>query len=149
MIKLSNFNIFFNNKCAVCNLRPTSRGSVKIADKDIRNAPIINPNYLSTENDRLVAIRGVQKTREIMNQMHLKFMSLKNIFPVANIQSLLGDIIPDISTSIFHPVGTCKMGLRVVDASIMPYITSGNTNSPTLMIAEKAADMILDDMASL
>ncbi len=150
---------------SVCNLRPTSRGHVRIASKDSYAAPRITPNYLSTAQDRKVAAAALRLTREIVAAPAMARYQPAELRPGLHCRTEeeLADAAGDIGTTIFHPVGTCKMGrlddaravvdsqlrvrgvagLRVVDASVMPYITSGNTNSPTLMIAEKAAAMIL------
>ena len=149
---------------SVCNLRPTSRGHVHIARADSYAAPKIVPNYLSTELDRKVAADALRLTRAIAAAPALKKFAPQEYKPGVQFQSEeeLAQAASQIGTTIFHPVGTCRMGvagdassvvdsqlrvlgvagLRVVDASIMPYITSGNTNSPTVMIAEKAAQMI-------
>ena len=149
---------------SVCNLRPTSRGHVHIASADSYAAPKIVPNYLSTEPDRKVAADALRLTRAIAAAPALKKFAPEEYKPGVQFQSQeeLAQAASQIGTTIFHPVGTCRMGvagdassvvdsqlrvlgvdgLRVVDASIMPYITSGNTNSPTVMIAEKAAQMI-------
>jgi choline dehydrogenase len=149
---------------SVCNLRPTSRGHVHIASADSYAAPKIVPNYLSTEQDRTVAADALRLTRAIAAAPALKKFAPEEYKPGVQFQSQeeLAQAASQIGTTIFHPVGTCRMGLasdassvvdstlrvigvaglRVVDASIMPYITSGNTNSPTVMIAEKAAQMI-------
>jgi choline dehydrogenase len=144
---------------SVCNLRPTSRGHVQIASPDPAAAPRIQPNYLATTEDRQVAIEAVRLTRNIISQPALARYRPTEFRPGAACESDddLITSIGDISSSIFHPVGTAAMGsvvdaqlrvsglnkLRVADASIMPTITSGNTNAPVMMIAEKAAAMIL------
>ena len=153
---------------AVCVLRPTSRGSVTLKSKDIRDPPDIECNYLKTPRDKDIARKGLRLTRKIV--LESGAMSKYNPSellpgPGAVSDSDLDAAALKIGTSIFHPVGTCKMGagpdavvderlrvhgvrgLRVVDASIMPNITSGNTNTPTLAIAEKGADMIIEDWA--
>lgn len=152
---------------SVCHLRPSSRGEVRIASPDPFAAPRIAPNYLSTDHDRKVAARALELTRRIVGAEALRRFEPREVKPGAAFQSAeeLARAAGEIGTTIFHPVGTCKMGpasdpmavvdarlrchrvpgLRVVDASVMPTITSGNTNSPTLMIAEKAAGMILAD----
>lgn len=148
---------------SVCHLRPESRGHVRITSADPMVHPEIAPNYLSTEGDRLVAARAIRLTRHIMAQAPLA-RYLPEEFkpgPEAESDAELAEAAGRVGTTIFHPVGTTRMGgdpkavvdpqlrlrgvagLRVADASIMPTITSGNTNSPTLMIAEKAAEMIL------
>ncbi|MEM1365372.1 MAG: GMC family oxidoreductase N-terminal domain-containing protein [Pseudomonadota bacterium] len=150
---------------SVCNLNPTSRGHVRIASGDFRDAPDISPNYLDTDEDRKVAAESLRQVREIMAQPALKAYEPEEYKPGIQYQSdeELATLAGDIASTIFHPVGTVKMGreddatavldshlrlkgvrgLRVVDASVMPEITSGNTNSPTIMIAEKAAGWIL------
>jgi choline dehydrogenase len=150
---------------SVCNLRPSSRGSVWIRSLDPAAAPAIRPNYLATEDDQRVAVDGLRFTRRIMAAAPLARFAPEELKPGPAIESdaALLDAARALGTTIFHPVGTCRMGsdplavvddrlrvrgirgLRVIDASIMPTITSGNTNAPVLMIAEKAADMILAD----
>jgi choline dehydrogenase len=151
---------------SVCNLRPTSRGHVRIASKDSYFAPKITPNYLSTEQDRKVAGASLTLTRSIVSAPALAKYAPEEFKPGLHYRTdeELAQAAGQIGTTIFHPVGTCKMGkmsdpmavvdselrvrgvrgLRVIDASVMPFITSGNTNSPTLMIAEKAAQMIVN-----
>lgn len=150
---------------SVCNLNPTSRGTVRIASANFRDAPLISPNYLATEEDRKVAADSLRQVRAIMAQPAMRRYQPVEFKPGVQYQTddELAKLAGDIATTIFHPVGTVKMGraddpsavldphlrlkgvagLRVVDASVMPEITSGNTNSPTLMIAEKAARWIL------
>lgn len=150
---------------SVCNLRPESRGSVHISSPDFKMQPDIRPNYLSTDEDRKVAVNAIKLTRKIAAQPSFACFKPEEYLPgiTAQTDEELIKAAGDIGTTIFHPVGTLRMGsdeesvvdarlrfrklkaLRVVDASIMPRITSGNTNSPTIMIAEKAADMILAD----
>lgn len=150
---------------SVCNLRPQSRGHVRIASPDPAAHPEIRPNYLSAEEDRQVAAESIKLTRRIVAQPAMQQYSPEEFRPGPDIQSDddLARAAGDIGTTIFHPVGTCRMGadeaavvdprlrvngiagLRVADASVMPTITSGNTNAPTLMIAEKAAAMIRED----
>jgi choline dehydrogenase len=154
---------------SVCNLNPTSRGTVHIKSADPACAPEIRPNYLATEEDRLVAAQSLRVARRIAAQPALARYRPEEVKPGIQFQSDedLARLAGDIGTTIFHPVGTCRMGpvgeegavvdarlkvrglegLRVVDASVMPTITSGNTNSPTLMIAERAAEWILQDAA--
>ncbi|MCJ9709713.1 GMC family oxidoreductase N-terminal domain-containing protein, partial [Bordetella hinzii] len=147
---------------SVCNLRPTSRGHVRIVSPDAQVAPEIQCNYLSTEADRQVAVDSIRLTRRIVAQPALARYRPEEYKPGPQAQSAedLARAAGEIGTTIFHPVGTCRMGsdeaavvdpqlrvrgvsgLRVIDASIMPTITSGNTNSPTIMIAEKGADMV-------
>ncbi|MGR6805120.1 GMC family oxidoreductase [Sphaerotilus natans] len=151
---------------SVCNLNPTSRGQVHIRSPRPEEAPAIRPNYLSTAQDRQVAADSLRVTRRIVAQPAMQAFRPEEFRPGVQHQSdeELARLAGDIGTTIFHPVGTCRMGrdgdamavtdtrlrvrgvagLRVVDASVMPTITSGNTNSPTLMIAERAAGWILD-----
>lgn len=160
------FNAF---TASVCHLNPGSRGSVHIQTAVSGASPAIQPNYLSTIEDRKTAARALEVTRHIVAQPALQPFSPREIKPGIEFQSedQLIEAAGQIGTTIFHPVGTCKMGaegdrnrvvdselkvqgiqhLRVVDASIMPTITSGNTNAPVLMIAEKAAEWILRDTA--
>ncbi len=152
---------------SVCNLRPSSRGTVRVGSPDPMAAPRIAPNYLSAEEDRRVAVEAIRLTRRIVGAQALSAYLPTEFLPGEACQSdeELVEAARRIGTTIFHPVGTCKMGpasdpmavvdhrlrvrgvpgLRIADASVMPSITSGNTNSPTLMIAEKAAAMILED----
>ena len=146
------------------NVRPTSRGEINIASKDSRDNPKIKMNYLSTQDDRDVAAKALKIVRNIMlNTKTFKKYEPEEYRPGSHITNdeELVKAASDHAQTIFHPVGTCKMGkgdeavvndklqahgiknLRIVDASIMPNITSGNTNAPTIMIAEKASDMIL------
>ena len=150
----------------VANIRPTSRGEINIASSDSRIYPKIKMNYLSTEDDRYVAAMGLKLVRKIMLETEtFKKYEPEEFRPGIHFQDNeeLVKSASNFSQTIFHPVGTCKMGndeesvvnekllvhgienLRVVDASIMPNITSGNTNAPTIMIAEKASDMIIED----
>jgi choline dehydrogenase len=150
---------------SVCNLSPTSRGAVRIRAQDPAREPEIAPNYLSTDYDRRIAAQSLRQVRNIMSQPALAKYKPTEWKPGAQYQSdaELAQVAGDIASTIFHPVGTAKMGrdddpmavvdsrlrvrgiegLRVVDASVMPLITSGNTNAPTLMIAEKASQWIL------
>ena len=159
---LHNFPAF---TASVCNLNPSSRGTVQIKNADFKTAPAIAPNYLSTDEDRQVAADSLRITRQIAAQPALAKYHPVEWKPGAQYQSdeELARLAGDIATTIFHPVGTTKMGadndplavldsemrvrgvrrLRVVDAGAMPTITSGNTNSPTLMMAERAAEWIL------
>jgi len=150
---------------SVCNLRPSSRGRVQIKTPRSEDAPAIMPNYLSTEEDRKVAADGLRFTRRIMAARALERFNPVEWKPGPDYQSDegLARAAGDLGTTIFHPVGTCKMGrdamavvddrlklsgidgLRVIDASIMPTITSGNTNAPTVMIAEQGARFMLED----
>ena len=167
---LHSFNAF---TASVCNLNPTSRGTVHIKTADFKDAPAIAPNYLSTDADRKIAAESLRLTRNIVAQPALQKYQPEEYKPGVQFQSDadLARLAGDIATTIFHPVGTTKMGrvdgpeadpmavvdarlkvrgvagLRVVDAGVMPLITSGNTNSPTLMIAEKAAQWIAEDGA--
>ncbi len=148
---------------SVCNLRPESRGHVRITSPDPAAAPEILPNYLSAARDRQVAADSIRLTRRIMAQAPLAKYHPEELKPGPQVDgdTDLAKAAGDIGTTIFHPVGTVRMGadetapldpqlrfrgvagLRVADASVMPTITSGNTNAPTIMIAEKAAEMIL------
>ena len=150
---------------SVCNLRPESRGTIRLRSSDPYDSPAIRPNYLSAERDKQVAAQSVRFTRDIVNQPALAKYNPQEFKPGLELETEedLVKAAGDISSTIFHPIGTCKMGddpmavvdgrlrvhglrgLRVVDASVMPSITSGNTNSPTLMIAEKASEMIKAD----
>ena len=158
---LHSFNAF---TASVCNLNPTSRGTVHIKSARFEDAPAIAPNYLSTPEDRQVAADSLRVTRKIVSQSALARYQPEEFKPGVQFQTDedLARLAGDIATTIFHPVGTTKMGsdddpmavvdshlrvrgirgLRVVDAGVMPLITSGNTASPTLMIAEKAAEWI-------
>ncbi|UGY01746.1 GMC family oxidoreductase [Bradyrhizobium quebecense] len=153
---------------SACNLQPTSRGTVRIRSTAPDDKPSIAPNYLSTEDDRQVAADAIRTTRRLMKQKALEKYRPEEFLPgpsVGDDDASLAKAAGDIGTTIFHPVGTAKMGtandpmavvderlrfyglngLRIADASVMPTITSGNTNTPTAMIAEKAAAMILQD----
>jgi choline dehydrogenase len=149
---------------SVCNLNPSSRGSVHLRSPRADDAPVIQPNYLATDDDRHIAAQSLRLTRRIAAQPALARYQPQEIKPGVVYQSdeALARLAGDIGTTIFHPVGTCRMGrsddaqavvdsqlrvlgvegLRVADASVMPTITSGNTNAPTLMIAERAAALI-------
>ena len=149
---------------SVCNLRPTARGHVRLSTHDSYGPPKITPNYLSTVEDRQTAAAALSLTRRIVAAPALSRYQPQEFKPGPHYRTEdeLAEAAGLIGTTIFHPVGTCKMGkrddplavvdsqlrvrgvgrLRVVDASIMPFITSGNTNSPTLMIAEKAAELL-------
>jgi choline dehydrogenase len=153
---------------SVCNLQPISRGFVRLRSADPSDKPIIKPNYLSTDEDRRVAADSIRVARRIVAQPALAPYKPLEYLPgssVGNDDAALIKAAGNIGTTIFHPVGTAKMGratdamavvderlrviglecLRVVDASVMPTITSGNTNAPTMMIAEKGAAMIRED----
>jgi choline dehydrogenase len=154
---------------SVANIRPTSRGALTLKSADPTVPPAIKPNYLATPEDRRVAADSIRVTRRIVAQPALRQYSPVEYLPGAQArdddEAALEKAAGDIGTTIFHPVGTAKMGrvddaravvdarlrviglegLRVIDASVMPSITSGNTNSPTIMIAEKGAAMILED----
>ncbi|MEF7613622.1 GMC family oxidoreductase N-terminal domain-containing protein [Aquincola sp. MAHUQ-54] len=154
---------------SVCNLNPTSRGRVRIRSPRVEDAPSIAPQYLSTDEDRRVAAESLRLTRRIVAQPALAKYKPVEWKPGTQYQTddELARLAGDIATTIFHPVGTTKMGresdpmavvdarlrvlgvrgLRVVDAGVMPSITSGNTNSPTLMIAERAAQWIAEAAA--
>jgi choline dehydrogenase len=154
---------------SACNLRPSSRGSVRPRSADPLAPPIIAPNYLATAADRAVAADAIRATRRLMAQAAVQGFSPMELLPgpsVGDDTPSLGIAAGNIGTTIFHPVGTAKMGpasdlesvvdarlrvhgiehLRVIDASIMPTITSGNTNTPTAMIAEKGARMVIEDL---
>jgi choline dehydrogenase len=155
------FNAF---TASVCNLNPTSRGQVRIRSGDAAVAPSIAPHYLSTDDDRRIAAESLRLTRRIVAMPALSPFKPREVKPGVQFQNdaELARLAGDIGTTIFHPVGTAKMGpagdpssvvdaelrvhgvqgLRVVDASVMPTITSGNTNAPVLMIAERAAEWI-------
>jgi choline dehydrogenase-like flavoprotein len=153
---------------AACNLRPTSRGTVRLRSADPSAKPVIAPNYLSTDEDRRVAADAIRDTRRLMKQEALRRFRPVEYLPGSSIDvsdAALARAAGDIGTTIFHPVGTAKMGLehdpsavvdkhlrvigldglRVIDASVMPTITSGNTNTPTIMIADKGARCVLSD----
>jgi choline dehydrogenase len=153
---------------SVCNLQPTSRGFVRLRSADPADKPVIKPNYLSTDEDRRVAVDSIRVARRIVKEPALAKYHPVEYLPgqsVGDDDASLIKAAGDIGTTIFHPVGTAKMGresdpmavvderlrviglerLRVVDASIMPTISSGNTNAPTMMIAEKGAAMIRED----
>ncbi|WP_367598509.1 GMC family oxidoreductase [Pseudomonas fulva] len=153
---------------SVCNLRPLSRGRIDIRSADMHSAPLIDPNYLSDPQDLRVAADAIRLTRRIVQAPALAAFAPKEYLPGPSLQTeeQLHEAAGKVGTTIFHPVGTCRMGngpmdvvddqlrvhgipgLRVADASIMPQITSGNTCSPTLMIAEKAAQLILKGAAT-
>jgi len=161
---LHSFNAF---TASVCNIRPTSRGSVHINSVNPEAPPIIAPNYLATEEDRKIAAESLRLTRQIVQSPALQPYSPEEYKPGAQYQTEeeLVKAAGDIGTTIFHPVGTCKMGrandpmavldsqlrvrgihhLRVVDASAMPTITSGNTAAPTMMIAERVAELLTSE----
>jgi choline dehydrogenase-like flavoprotein len=153
---------------SVCNLQPTSRGAVRLRSADPADTPAIMPNYLATEEDRGVAAQSIRVTRRLVGAPALARYRPVERLPGANVpddEAALIKAAGDIGTTIFHPVGTAKMGrdgdplavvdyrlrvigmsgLRVIDASAMPTITSGNTNAPTMMIAEKGAAMLRED----
>jgi choline dehydrogenase-like flavoprotein len=158
---------------SVTNVRPTSRGALTLKSADPAAPPAISPNYLSTPEDQRVAADSIRVTRGIVRQPALQQYSPVEYLPGDSArdddEAGLIKAAGDIGTTIFHPVGTARMGrdddtravvdarlrvigmerLRVVDASVMPSITSGNTNSPTMMIAEKASAMILEDQKRL
>ncbi|MCE7529665.1 GMC family oxidoreductase [Polynucleobacter sp. IMCC 29146] len=158
---LHDFNAF---TASVCNLRPTSRGSVHISSTDCNAAPTIITNYLSTPADCQVAVEALALTRKIISSSAFKPFQPKEYKPGMQFQSEaeLIDAARNIGTTIFHPVGTCKMGakddlqavldaelrvkgidgLRVADAAAMPSITSGNTAAPTMMLAQRLAELI-------
>ncbi len=153
---------------SVANLQPTSRGHVRIKEPDPLQAPAITLNYLATDEDLQVAVAGLRFTRRIMAAQALSRFEPQEWKPGPEVESdeALADAARDLGTTIFHPVGTCRMGrdplavvddrlavhgvsgLRVIDASVMPRITSGNTNAPTVMIAEKGAEFVIQDAAA-
>ena len=151
-----------------CNLRPSSRGEVRITSVDPQSKPSIRPNYLSTDEDRRIAAEAIRLTRRLMAQSALEKYEPREFRPgpdIGDSDAALIHAAGDIGTTIFHPVGTAKMGLasdplavvderlrvhgleglRVIDASIMPTITSGNTNTPSIMIGARGAAMVLED----
>jgi choline dehydrogenase len=154
---------------SVCNVRPTSRGFVRLRSRNPADAPAIKPNYLATDEDRRIAANALRLTRKIVAQPALRTFHPAEYLPGPQVRDdderALIKAAGDVGTTIFHPIGTAKMGLpsdpmmvvdhrlrvagierlRVVDASVMPAITSGNTNAPTMMIAEKGAALILGD----
>jgi len=152
---------------SMCQLRPTSRGTVMIKSRDPLAAPAMRPNYLSTELDCRTMVEGVKVARKLARTRALEHLIGDEYRPGDSAQSddEVLEFVRNYGATIFHPVGTCKMGagpesvvdarlrvhgvagLRVVDASIMPTLVSGNTNAPVVMIAEKAADLILQDAA--
>ena len=154
---------------SVCHLRPESRGHVRIGSPDPMRPPVISPHYLSTPGDRLTAARAIRLTRRIMAQQPLAKYRPEEFKPGPDYQTdeELAHAAGLVGSTIFHPVGTARMGadegavvdprlrvrgvegLRVVDASVMPVITSGNTNAPTIMIAEKAAVMMAEEMRGI
>ncbi len=160
--KLHPFSAF---SASVCQLRPESRGSLKIKSADASVPPAIRINYLATETDRAAFIDGMRILRKILAAPALKPYCTEEVYPGANITSdeALLDFCRKTGSTVYHPTSTCRMGsdplavvdqrlkvrgiegLRVVDASVMPDLMSGNTNAPTIMIAEKASDMILED----
>jgi choline dehydrogenase len=150
---------------SVCNLRPEARGCVSIVSPDPLVHPDIRPNYLSTEGDREVAVQSIRQARRLMATRRMAEFAPEEFKPGAE---LVGDgelarAAGDIATTIFHPVGTARMGsddgavvdpelrvrgtagLRIADASVMPVIVSGNTHAPVVMIAEKASQLIIAD----
>jgi choline dehydrogenase len=153
---------------SACNLRPTSRGTIRLRSPEPADKPAIAPSYLSTDEDRAVAADAIRVTRRLMAQPALSPYRPEEHLPgldVANNKAALVAAAGAIGTTIFHPVGTARMGLagdptavvdgrlrvigvdglRIIDASVMPTIVSGNTNTPTIMIADKGAAMVLED----
>ena len=150
---------------AVCPVRPDSLGTIMARSPDPAMAPVITPNYLSDPNDLRVLLAGMRMTRQIFAASAIARHSLGEILPTPGVQTddELADYARGFGTTIFHPIGTCRMGedpravvdarlrvhgvggLRVIDASVMPTLTTGNTNAPTIMIAEKGAAMIREE----
>ena len=150
---------------SVCQLRPESRGEIRLRDADIRHHPAIHPHYLATETDRTTIVEGVRIARKIAGKAPLAGKIAGEFRPGKEIRSDEGllDWVRNNATTIYHPTGTCKMGsdkaavvderlrvhgidgLRVADCSIMPEIVSGNTNAPAIMIGEKISDMVIED----
>ncbi|MFK8032779.1 MAG: GMC family oxidoreductase [Hyphomicrobiales bacterium] len=153
---------------SVCQLRPESRGEIRLKKSDPRGYPTIHPNYLATETDRKTILKGVKIARNIAKQKPLASKIASSHSPKGNVETdvELMEWVKDTATTIYHPTGTCKMGsdgmavvdarlrvhgvegLRVADCSIMPEIVSGNTNAPAIMIGEKVSDLILEDRRS-
>jgi choline dehydrogenase len=153
---------------AICPVRPESRGTIMAENPDPMARPIIRPNYLSAESDSHVLFSGIQQTKSILEAPALAEVSLGQTVPTRDINTVedAKQWAKDEGATIYHPVGTCKMGedamsvvdsrlkvhgidgLRIVDASVMPTVTTGNTNAPTIMIGEKAAAMIKQDAAA-
>jgi choline dehydrogenase len=160
-----NLHSFSGFTATVCQLRPESRGSLKIRSADPSAPPEIRINYLATETDRAAFIDGLKILRNILAQPAMKAFCVDEVYPGAKVVSDadLLEFCRNTGSTVYHPVSTCRMGndplavtdqrlrvrgiegLRVVDASVMPDLMSGNTNAPTIMIAEKASDMILED----
>jgi choline dehydrogenase len=150
---------------AVCPVRPDSRGTIMAQSPDPFTYPAIRPNYLSVASDLRVLISGIEKTRKIFAQPAMAPYAVAETVPGPGVATdeQIGDYARKAGTNVFHPVGTCKMGtdpmavvdprlrvigiagLRVIDASVMPAVTTGNTNAPTIMIGEKGAAMIKED----
>ena len=151
----------------VCHLHPKSRGRITLRDANPLSKPLIDANYLAHESDLDAMVTGFKKSRQILAQSPFSAYCLREYEPGATVQTdeQIKDYIRQNSETIYHPVGTCKMGcdnmsvvdpktlkiyglqnIRIIDASIMPTLTSGNTNAPTTMIAEKGAEMVLHDV---
>ena len=150
---------------AVCPVRPDSRGTIMARSADPGMAPVITPNYLSDPNDARVLIAGMRLTRAIFASPAIAAHSVVETLPGKDVQTddAMLDYARNFGNTVYHPVGTCRMGdgpnavvdsrlrvhgiegLRVIDASIMPTLTTGNTNAPTIMIGEKGAEMIRQD----
>jgi choline dehydrogenase len=148
--------------CNVCHLRPESRGQIKLRNADPLERPLIFANYLSAESDRIAIREGVKKVREIFSQKAFDGLRGDETVPGDNVKTdaEIDAFVRKSGGSIYHPVGTCRMGvdpasvvdeelrvrgvegLRVIDASVMPYLVSANTNAPTIMIAERGAAFI-------
>ena len=154
--------------CAICPVKPDSRGTVMARSADPFEKPAIRPNYLSARSDQALLAAGIRMVRDIFAQPAIAQHSVQEILPgpgVASDDEMLA-FNRQYGTTIYHPVGTCRMGedpasvvdsrlrvrgiagLRVIDASVMPTLTTGNTNAPTIMIGEKGAAMIKEDAAA-
>eukprot|EP01064_Diplonema_japonicum_P001681 TRINITY_DN11117_c0_g1_i1.p1 TRINITY_DN11117_c0_g1~~TRINITY_DN11117_c0_g1_i1.p1 ORF type:complete len:553 (+),score=134.28 TRINITY_DN11117_c0_g1_i1:51-1709(+) len=166
-LELGSLDDFPGLTVSVCNLRPTSRGTVELSSSSIKTPPLIDPKYLDTHEDKKVAVDGIKLVREIVANPAFACLDPVEVKPGASIteDGELVESVSQMASSIFHPVSTCRMGpatnplnvvdarlnmhnvqnVRIVDCSVMPTIPSGNTCSPVVMMAEKAADMILED----
>ena len=154
--------------CHVCLLNPKSRGTIKMSGPSIDDPLLIDPDFYGDESDLEEMVKGYKITKQLMESNAFKSMIKEDLF-TSNVQTDedIRQVLRDRSDTVYHPVGSCKMGvddmavvdarlrvygvqnLRVVDASIMPFVVNGNTNAPAIMIAEKAVDMIRQDQASV